>query len=132
MGCSSGIEADGVLLLVMLSVNNVSGSDDGTVVSRLKTGSCSVVSCDVNDKWRVLCAGRRTVSDCGVGNGVLTSIEPGVVLVGDDVDALTSGGSATNGAVDDRNRGTEDDRPVGTLKGRCGLERKKFGVVKLK
>ena len=44
-------------------------------------------------------------------------IEPGVVLLGDGVEAQTSGGGATDGAVADRNRGTEDDRPPGTLKG---------------
>ena len=73
VGCSSGIETNEAacgLLLVRLSVNNVSGSDDGTVESRLKTGSCSEASNDVNDKWRVLRSGRRTVSDCGVDDGV--------------------------------------------------------------
>ena len=45
------------------------------------------------------------------------------MLVGDGVEARTRGGGATNGAVDDRNRGTDDDRPPGTLK-ICGdLER---------
>ena len=71
--CSSGIETNEAtcgLLLVVLSVNDVSGSDGGAAESRLKTGSVSAASRADNDKWRVLFSGRRTVSDCGVANGV--------------------------------------------------------------
>ena len=132
--CSSGIKSKETvcdLLRVVLSVSSVSGSDDGTVASRLKTGSLSSASSDGNDEWRVLCAGRRTVNDCGVGDGVVTANEPGVVLAGDGVDARTSGAGATSGAVADRKRGSDEARAPGALPGRgqSNQERRAIGVV---